>query len=70
MVLGAKEVKREPWAHISNVNRVFTARVSKYQRFKVLAAEPNWLENRLSLANVTTPDNVARKQRLRQSVPL
>jgi hypothetical protein len=35
----------------------------------VLAAEPNWLENRLSLANATTPDNVARKQRLRQSVP-
>ena len=35
----------------------------------MLAAEPNWLENRLSLANATTPDNVARKQRLRQSVP-
>jgi len=35
----------------------------------VLVAEPNWLENRLSLANATTPDNVARKQRLRQSVP-
>ena len=48
---------------------MFTARVSKYQRLRVLAAEPNWLENRLSLANATTPDNVARKQRLRQSVP-
>ena len=44
--------------------------MSKYQRLRVLAAEPNWLENRLSLANATKPDNVARKQWLRRSVPL
>jgi hypothetical protein len=37
---------------------------------RVLAAEPNWQEKRLSWANVTTPDNVAPTQRLRQSEPL
>jgi hypothetical protein len=31
--------------------------VSNYQRLRALVAEPNWLENRLFLANVTTPNH-------------
>src|ERR1700730_12364612 len=59
MMLGAKEVKREPWEHFKlKHHRAFTARMSKYQHLRAAPASGS-IESCAKLVVVEQPSEEA-----------